>query len=786
MKTLDFCGGWQVGYLEGDLREPVTLPHDAMLREKRTQGSAGDVHIGWFEGHNYEYVKCFAASDEMLSGHALVEFEGVYHNAQVYINDVLVAERPYGYSGFYADMTGHLKRCENVLRVLVKNKEQPNSRWYTGSGIYRPVWLHLMPPAHILPHGVRVMTTDYLSRSIRVDIQTSTSGTVKIEFLDGGRVLHSDEKQTQGALSLSYTLPDMELWSPETPNRYLCRVRFGQDEQKVCFGVRAVQCDARNGLRINGERTVLRGACVHHDNGLLGACAYAHAERRKVRLLKEAGFNAIRSAHNPCSRAMLEACDEMGMLVMDELADCWYIHKTRYDYATHYDTWWREDLRAMVEKDYNHPSVVMYCLGNEVSETAQKRGIALTGRMAETLRAFDRSRPVVCSINIFFNLLSSLGLGVYSDKKAEKASKKKKHRAVGSEFINHVAGLFGGKAMKLGATLYGCDRKCREAYALVDVAGYNYGDLRYLRDIRRYPDRVIVGSETFCKDACSNIRMAQKYPAIIGDFVWTGIDYLGEAGLGAKEYADYAKNFARGFGWISSGCGRLDLTGKPLSEMDWLRVAYGLDTINIGVVPANSYGKPHSQSAWNMTNARRSWAWEGCDGRKTRVEVYADAHRIKLFLNGRLIGDQPGGKHCKTYFYIRYEPGELKACAYKKDGAMLGEATLRSAGERTMLSAEPESACVRADELCYVRYRYVDENNVLKPLARGRITLRVRGGKLLAFGHACPYNEDGYLHDYTDTYYGEALAIIQPREAMIRLSASSPYGDCETAVSVDA
>lgn len=317
MKTLDFCGGWQVGYLEGDLREPVTLPHDAMLREKRTQGSAGDVHIGWFEGHDYEYVKCFAASDEMLSGHALVEFEGVYHNAQVYINDVLVAERPYGYSGFYADMTGHLKRCENVLRVLVKNKEQPNSRWYTGSGIYRPVWLHLMPPAHILPHGVRVMTTDYLSRSIRVDIQTSMSGTVKIEFLDGGRMLHSDEKQTQGALSLSYTLPDMELWSPETPKRYLCRVRFGQDEQKVCFGVRAVQCDARNGLRINGELTVLRGACVHHDNGLLGACAYAHAERRKVRLLKEAGFNAIRSAHNPCSRAMLEACDEIGML--DEL-----------------------------------------------------------------------------------------------------------------------------------------------------------------------------------------------------------------------------------------------------------------------------------------------------------------------------------------------------------------------------------------------------------------------------------------------------------------------------------
>ena len=263
-------------------------------------------------------------------------------------------------------------------------------------------------------------------------------------------------------------------------------------------------------MLLNGKRTILRGACIHHDNGVLGACCYEDAEWRKIRILKENGYNAVRSAHNPCSKALLDACDHLGMLVMDESVDQWYIHKTEYDYVNYFMDWWKQDLKDMVEKDYNHPSVILYSTGNEVSETAQPRGIALTKEMTEYLHGLDPTRPVTCGINIFFNFLSSIGLGVYSDEKARKeVEKPQKKKAVGSEFFNNMAGLLGDEFMKRGATLHGCDVKTRDAFANMDIAGYNYGIYRYKHDLKKYPRRLILGSETFCKDAYQFYELAK-------------------------------------------------------------------------------------------------------------------------------------------------------------------------------------------------------------------------------------------------------------------------------------
>ena len=342
-------------------------------------------------------------------------------------------------------------------------------------------------------------------------------------------------------------VPDAALWDCDHPNLYRCVVRFAgddgsRDESETTFGVRTLAW-GDDGLLLNGRRVIIQGACIHHDNGVLGPCAYADAVERKVRLLRACGYNAVRSAHNPCSRALLDVCDRLGVLVMDEYIDHWYIHKTQHDYVDYFNDWWRRDLNDMVRKDRSHPSVVLYSTGNEVSETAQPKGIALTQAMTDHLHGLDPTRPVTCGVNIFFNFLSSIGMGVYSDDKAAKEAaeaekrraageSQKKHKAVGSEFFNNMAGLLGADFMKTGATLPFCDWKTRDAFAAMDMAGYNYGIKRYRHDLKAYPHRLILGSETFCSDAYRFRELAKREPRLVGDFVWAGIDYLGEAGVG--------------------------------------------------------------------------------------------------------------------------------------------------------------------------------------------------------------------------------------------------------------
>ena len=430
----------------------------------------------------------------------------------------------------------------------------------------------------------------------------------------------------------------------------------------------------------------------------------------------------------------------------------------------------------MIARDYNHPSVVMYSIGNEVSETAQPRGIALSREMTEFCHEHDGTRPVTCGVNIFFNFLSSIGFGVYSDKKAEKqeAPDGKKKKAVGSEFFNNMAGIFGTFPMKYGATLRGSNLKTRDAFARFDIAGYNYGVMRCKRDLKLYPERVIVGSEVFCEDVCAYNNYANAHPAIIGSFVWTGYDYLGEVALGAVEYREYAPAFDKGVGWLTASCGSLDITGKPTAEMAYLRVAYGLSPIEMGVIPFSMDGNnSHSRSAWRMTPAKQSWSWEGCEGRKTKAEVYAAGTYVELFLNGKSLGKKKINPYKRRVsFNVGYAPGELTAVSYDASRKEIARTSLKSAGEQTKLVLVPESERVSADGFCYVRVKYTDEEGTVKVTKRGDVSLKVEGGKLMGFGSACPYNARSFLTDVSDTYYGEALAVIKPLSGEVKVSAS--------------
>ena len=769
MKATSLLTGWTCRHL-GDTApgKTVTLPHDAMLAEPRTALSAGGTNTGWYEGYDYEYQRTLTVPENELADTHILEFEGVYHNAEVWLNGQKAAFRPYGYTNFYVDCAPYLHSGENELRVIARNADQPNSRWYSGAGIYRPVQLWTARGAHITLNGVKIRTLSLDPAVVEVRVKTTAPGTVRLMVDD----LPTVQQESDGEAVFTLTLDNARLWTPETPNLYTCRISFADDEVTETFGVRKVEWGT-DGFLLNGKRYIIQGACIHHDNGLLGAVCDPDAVARKVRLLKENGYNAIRSAHNPCSKALLAECDRQGMLVMDEYIDHWYIHKTEHDYVDYFNDWWRQDLTDMVEKDYNHPCVVLYSTGNEVSETAQKRGIALTKEMTDFLHELDDSRPVTCGVNIFFNFLSSIGFGVYSDEKAkkeaERAEKAKQRgekaarkKAVGSQFFNNLAGLLGDEFMKRGATLHGCDVKTRDAFANMDIAGYNYGIYRYKHDLKKYPQRLILGSETFCNDAYKFRELAKQEPRLVGDFVWAGMDYLGEVMVGSWEYADYAETFDGGPGWVSAGSGRIDLTGKPLGEALYTRVALEADNgPYIAVCPVNHTGDRHSPSAWKMTNAMPSWSWTGCEGRKANVEVYARAARVELVLNGHTVGSKTLKNDCLARFSIPYESGTLEAVSYDAADHEIGRCKLQSAGGTTRLTLDAEEPTVKPGHLCYVRLRYTDENGITKPLVRGNIQVQVRGGTLVGLGSACPFNKHSYLDSETDTYYGEALAIVR-------------------------
>ncbi|MCP1103220.1 beta-galactosidase [Aequitasia blattaphilus] len=753
MKRIDFNRGWEVLHKdeENAFRKQVTLPHDAMLGEKRTKNSLGGIHTGWFEGYDYLYEKYFEVPLEMEDQRVIFEFEGVYHNAEVYLNGKKAAFRPYGYSNFYVSADSYLKYGKtNQMQVIARNKDQPNSRWYSGAGIYRPVWMYVAEKHHILLNGIKVRTLSIEPAIIEIKVDTTTQGSVQIEIPEAGI-----QTEIPSGEMTAIQIDNAKLWSVDSPYLYTCKAFFEEDTVTETFGIRQLEWDSKQGFKMNGRREILRGACIHHDNGILGACCFPEAVERKIRILKENGYNAIRSAHNPCSKALLDACDRQGMLVVDEFVDVWYIHKTEYDYVDYFMKWWKQDLKDMVDKDYNHPCVIMYSTGNEVSETAQKKGIDLAGQMTKYLHILDSSRPVTCGVNIFFNFLSSIGLGVYSDKKAKK-------KAVGSEFFNNLAGLLGRDVMKIGASFYGCDVKTHKAFANLDIAGYNYGIKRYRKDLNKYSNRLILGSETFCSDAYDFWEMAKKNNRLIGDFVWAGMDYLGEVGVGAWEYRDYAPDFSHGVGWITAGSGRIDLTGKPLAEAGYTKVAFEqTDKPVIAVVPVNHTGDKHSPSAWKMTNGIESWSFRGYSGKKAIVEVYARAAEIELLINGKRAGRKRLKNKCDTVFHTVYQNGTIEAVAYNSKGQEIARTRLKTAKTDTEIQIVPEENVAKKGKLSFIRLKYTDKEGTLKPLMGGTLKMKVENAELIAFGNACPFNKRGYLTNQTDAYYGEALAVIR-------------------------
>ena len=788
MQKIDFNRNWLCRARKPDaVPVPVTLPHDAMREEARVDTSLGEGNIGWFEGGDYEYTRQFEIPADLRGRKLVLEFESVYHNAEVWINGRKAAFRPYGYTNFYVELNSFLKKEDvNEIRVIARNADQPNSRWYSGTGIFRPVWLYALEEEHILLNGVRIETLSLHPAEVRIRVQTSHPGTVQTEILDEGTLVAkaADVTGPDNLADIKLEVPGAKLWNVDTPHLYTARVTFGDDVREIPFGIRTLSWTPEKGIAVNGERVVLRGACIHHDNGILGACTFPEAEERRIRILKEAGYNAVRSAHNPASKYQLEACDRLGMLMMDEYVDCWYMHKTRYDYAGYVSDWWKQDLKDMVEKDYNHPCVILYSTGNEVAESAQPKGVELQREFTRYLHSLDATRPVTCGINIFFNFLSSLGMGVYSDEKAEQqaqaaakkaaretAAREPKKKHVGSEFYNALAATVGCDFMKFGAWLPPCDGKTRDVFAAMDIAGYNYGNWRYRKDSRKYPRRLILGSETLIGDAYHFWETAKRIPQVVGDFVWAGWDYIGECGDGSPEFADYRSQAPQD--QVRGGTCRIDMTGKLTPEADFTRVAFELEKgPRLAVFPAYEEEKPNI-TGWQLTRARRSWTWPGCDGRKTEVEVYARAAAVGLFVNGIPVGRKRIRKGCRVVFKTVYHDGEITAVSYDRSGSEIGRDTLRTASTVTQLRLEPESRTCRPGEMVYLRVRYTDDQGEGKPMEKHNVSFAAENGTVIGAASAASYFRGNFASDRTPTYFGEAQVIVQAgKSGVLRVTAS--------------
>jgi beta-galactosidase len=774
----------------------VDLPHDWSIEgrtdKKNPTGSGG----GFFPAGTGWYRKTFGAPAEWKGKRVGVEFDGVYRDATVYLNGHKLGTQPYGYTSFRYDLTPDLDFSQpNVLAVRVDNSAQPNSRWYSGSGIYRHVRVIVTDPIHVAHWGVFVTTARASSDAAKVTVRTRVANesgadagvTVEAAILDrtgkpagSAQSALSAARGSESETSQEIAIARPALWSPDAPVLYsaVTRVRKNGkvlDEVVTPFGIRTLEWSAEKGLLLNGKSIKLAGGSVHHDNGPLGAMAFDRAEERRVQLLKSAGFNAVRTSHNPPSPAFLDACDRLGLLVLDEAFDTWKASKAKFDYGRNFDEWWQRDISAMVLRDRNHPSVIFWSIGNEIPEVLVERGPAIAKQLATQVRSLDSTRPIT------------------------------------EAFPTSTSGQFPDAVI-----------------SNLDITGYNYNiATHYEDDHRRVPSRVMMTTESLPSHAFDEWRLAKDNPYILGEFVWTAMDYLGESGIGSwlygtPEQAAQAGKFSAfmqnstmvdklflamangvdltaamsksddksgmgalaalfpGYPWHAANCGDIDLTGNRKPQSYYRDILWnGGDRVYATVRLPEPEGKKTIAIMWALYPTIPSWTWPGQDGKDMQVEVYSGAEKVRLFLNDKLIGEKPTGRaeEFKAMFTIPYSPGALKAVGVKGD-RVVAESVLTTTGRPARLRLTADRTTVQADgqDLSFVTVEALDGDGRFQPNADQDLQFAISGpGVIAAVANGDGRDTDPYQGNQRRLFEGRALVVVRTSNSggPIRLTASA-------------
>ena len=761
-------------------KELINLPHDAMILEKRSDDYTNKMNTGFFPGGVYNYTKNFLIPEDYVDKSIYFEFEGVQMNAMVYINGDFAGKCLNGYTNFYIKANGFLKYGEeNIIKVVAKTSAEKNSRWYTGSGIYRNVKLIVGDKIHIKLDGVKIKTPNVSKDEALIELDTTVenesfknkSGYILTEIYDRNEKIVAIDKAPltffmgeSVSIKQRIFLENPELWDTEIPNLYTCKTRIlinneVIDEDTNKFGIRELKLDIKNGFRINGKGVKLRGACVHHDNGVIGACTFEDAEERRVKILKESGFNAIRSAHNPMSKAMLDACDRLGMLVMEETFDTWNVSKEDYDYALYFNENWEKDIEAVVGKNFNHPSVIIYCIGNEIPEAGTQRGANTGLKIVEKLSSLDNTRYTLNSVNGMFTIMDKIG------KIMDEIEKEIGDEPLEKEINNFMVRL--DKHMDSIVAHEEVTKATQEIYAGVDIAGYNYMTGRYGIEKEIFPNRIICGSETAPQKIDINWKYVRENPHIIGDFTWVGWDYLGEAGVGKHDYTlNRSIMFGGAYPWYIAYCGDIDIIGNRRPASYYREIVFGLrKEPYIAVHRPEYYGKEVLTTQWSWSDSIASWTWKGFEGKPIKVEVYSDADEIELILNGKSLGKEKVGEEnrFKAIFDINYENGKLEAVAYE-NGKEIGRSQLLTVSEVANIKVDIEKTELRANgrDLAYINISLVDKDGNINMNEVKKVKIEVEGqGTLQGFGSADPKSLENFYDKERTTYDGKLLAVIR-------------------------
>ena len=739
-----FDNGWQ--FTRNGETTTVDLPHDwDIFTAPDPQAGATREGGGWYHAGKAEYRKSFSTPDaEMVKLH----FEGVYQKAEVFVNGKKAGQHGYGYTPFTIDMTPYLyigEKQTNEVVVKVDNSEQPNCRWYSGSGIYRHVWMLTMPALHIAENGIFVTTPQVSAEKATVNMEVTVQNesdkertaivaisSGQLEFNRNEPLMVKVPAHGSKSVTTTCTVKNPQLWSVNNPHLYEVTVELKEedavvDRQKARYGIRSFSFDAENGFLLNGEPVLINGACVHHDDGILGAMAFDAAEVRKVRLMKDAGFNLIRTSHNPTTRAFLDACDSIGMLVIDEAFDGWRSPKNPHDYSTLIDSCYREDIHALVLRDRNHPSVICWSIGNEVIERKDIRVITTARQLKRAVLEADSTRPVTEAL-----------------------------------------------------CAWDSDWEIYDPHAeVLDVVGYNYMLFKHATDHQRDPRRVMWQTESYPRDAFQNWACVNDFPYVVGDIVWTGLDYLGESGIGRYYYEGErpGEHYVAGGqpDWHGAYCGDVDVTGwrKPIShyrEMLWNNTP----GLYMAVKEPNGYHGNIRETQWSVWPTWESWTWPGWEGKPIEVEVYTKEPEVTLYLNGSLIGKKKVDRETqyKAVFQLPYQSGTLRAEAGNKS------VKLCTAGEpaRLRLSADKKKMKADGQDLTFVTVEVVDNRGNVCPNAAIPCEAFVKGqGSLLAFGSANMKDFEPYTSPKVTTWKGRAMLVVRstPKSGKINIGVKS-------------
>lgn len=741
----------------------VHLPHDWSVEDLPSQpgdsvagpfsaGSIGKTATGYTVGGTAWYRKHFTLSNKDEKEVSIL-FDGVYMNSDVWINGQHLGNHPYGYTPFYYNITPYLKPAgeQNIIAVRVRN-EGRNSRWYSGSGIYRHVWLITTNPTHIKQWGVYITTQPFKSANAAVvNIETnivysknSLPVTVKTVIADaqGKTIITAQEgDKTSNFGSITNTvmrLDNPHLWSPDSPYLYTANTELWQNNKLVDkvttkFRVRSIQLSADKGFLLNGQKTLLRGGCVHHDNGPLGAATFDRAEERRIELLKSFGYNAVRTSHNPPSRQFLDACDRLGLLVIDEAFDQWQRPKNPQDYNLYFDTSWQKDIDAMVLRDRNHPSVIFWSIGNEINERADSSGLRIAKGLRDEVKKLDDTRPVTEAICAFWD-------------------------HPGYKWDTTAA-----------------------AYALLDVGGYNYQWKEYESDHAKYPARLMMGTESFPIEAYENWQQVKEHSYVIGDFVWTAMDYMGETGIGHTAL-DSNKIFAKGYPWFNAWCGDIDFIGGKKPQFYYRDVVWDRSKIEMLVHAPVPEGHTEVISLWGWPEEYSAYTFRGSEGKPVQVHVYTQYPTVRLQLNGKVIGEQTVATQPQSIdmmssfsrlipqtpltatFTIPYQPGILIAYGLQ-NGKVMDSVVLKTAGKPAQIQLAADRKQIKGDknDLSYITATILDAAGNAVPDTTFTLHFSASGnGSIIATANANPADTASFQQPVHRTFRGKCLAIIQP------------------------